>query len=91
METNIKKEHSLNLLNRQKLDLTGVVDVISFNEDNVILNTKLGTLNIKGKNMRVNKLNVDNGDMTIAGEILSLVYLTKEASNKESVLKKLFK
>ncbi|HCL50413.1 MAG TPA: sporulation protein YabP [Clostridiaceae bacterium] len=91
METNIKKEHSLNLLNRQKLDLTGVVDVISFNEDSVILNTKLGTLNIKGKNMRVNKLNVDNGDMTIAGEILSLVYLTKEASNKESVLKKLFK
>ncbi|HAZ37352.1 MAG TPA: sporulation protein YabP, partial [Clostridiaceae bacterium] len=61
METNIKKEHSLNLLNRQKLDLTGVVDVISFNEDSVILNTKLGTLNIKGKNMRVNKLNVDNG------------------------------
>lgn len=91
METNIKKEHSLNLLNRQKLDLTGVVDVISFNEDSVILNTNLGTLNIKGKNMRVNKLNVDNGDMTIAGEILSLVYLTKEASNKESVLKKLFK
>ncbi|HBG38449.1 MAG TPA: sporulation protein YabP [Clostridiaceae bacterium] len=91
METNIKKEHSLNLLNRQKLDLTGVVDVISFNEDSVILNTKLGTLNIKGKNMRVNKLNVDNGDMTIAGEILSLVYLTKEASNKESLLKKLFK
>ncbi|HBF76386.1 MAG TPA: sporulation protein YabP, partial [Clostridiaceae bacterium] len=82
METNIKKEHSLNLLNRQKLDLTGVVDVISFNEDSVILNTKLGTLNIKGKNMRVNKLNVDKGDMTIAGEILSLVYLTKEASNK---------
>jgi sporulation protein YabP len=77
--------------NRQKIDISGVTRVITFNEDNVILNTIMGTIEMKGKGMKVNKLNVDTGDMLIEGEITSLVYSSKEKGKKGNTLKKLFK
>lgn len=88
---NKKQSHIINIDNRQKIDITGVIDVITFNEQSVILNTVLGELSIKGKNMKVNKLNVDNGDMSIEGEMQSLTYVSKEIREKESLVKKLFK
>lgn len=92
MENNNNKTfsgHNIKLENRNKFEATGVINVLTFNEDNVILNTSLGILNIHGKNMKVNKLNVDNGDVTIVGEIYSLIYSSKEA--KGNFMKKLFK
>lgn len=88
---NNHKSHIVNIDNRQRVDITGVIEVITFNEQNVVLNTVLGGLNIKGKNMKVNKLNVDNGDMSIEGEVQSLTYVSKEVGEKESFVKKLFK
>jgi sporulation protein YabP len=85
------KNHVLHIDSRQKVDITGVTKVIAFNEDNVILSTVLGVLNIKGKNMKMNKLNVDNGDMSIEGEVVSFAYTSKDVEKKESMLKKLFK
>lgn len=91
MENKIKMPggHNIKIENRNRFEATGIINVLTFNEDTVILNTTLGVLNIKGKNMKVNKLNVDNGDIVIAGEISSLVYSSKEA--KGSFLKKMFK
>jgi sporulation protein YabP len=86
-----QNSHEIHIDNRKKLDITGVTRVITFNEDIVILHTIMGVLNIKGRDMKVNKLNVDNGDMSIEGEVYSLVYNTKDAEKKESILKKLFK
>lgn len=83
--------HVINIDNRQRITITGVTEVVTFNEENVILNTVLGGLNIKGKNMRVNKLNVDNGDMSIEGEFQSMNYVSKEVGERESFIKKLFK
>lgn len=83
--------HIIYIDNRQKVDITGVTTIITFNEENIILSTIMGGLNIKGKNLKVNKLNVDTGDMSIEGEILSITYTAKDASKKENMLKKLFK
>jgi sporulation protein YabP len=90
---NIKTQgnHAIHIDARQRLEITGVTQVVTFNEDSVILHTTMGTLNIKGKGMKVNKLNVDNGDMSIEGEIAALIYTNKETANKESIIKKLFK
>lgn len=85
------QNHIIHMENRQRIDITGVINATEFNEDNIILQTQMGNLNIKGKSLKVNKLNVDTGDMCIEGEILSLTYTSKEAGNKESILKKLFK
>ena len=55
------------LENRKKLILTGVEEVISFDDEKILLNTKLGFLTIKGSELKMNKLDVQNGDVIIVG------------------------
>ncbi|MGL4762772.1 MAG: sporulation protein YabP [Sarcina sp.] len=68
---------SLSLENRKKLSLTGVLEVISFDDQEINLNTNLGGLNITGENLKVNKLDVQNGDVVITGCIITIVYCKK--------------
>lgn len=80
------------LENRKKLALTGVIEVISFDEEKILLNTKLGALTIKGSGLKMNKLDVQNGDVIIVGDICYIVYSGKEAKReKESIIGRLFK
>ncbi len=89
--TKFQQNHSLYINNRESLDLTGVIKVVTFNEENVVLQTSMGGLSIKGKSMKVNKLNVDNGEMSIEGYVYSIFYNDKDSASKEKLLKKLFK
>lgn len=83
---------NLSLENRSKLVLTGVDEVMSFDEEKILLNTVLGSLVIKGQDLKMNKLDVQNGDVIIVGKINSMVYGGKEKTKKkESLLKRLFK
>ncbi|WP_123054820.1 sporulation protein YabP [Clostridium sp. JN-1] len=87
-----EKKSIMNIENRKKLTLSGVLEVVSFNEEQIILNTNLGTLSIKGSNLKMNKLDVQNGDVIIIGMINSCIYMSKEAKkSKESIISKLFK
>ena len=86
------KKSNLTLENRKRLALTGVVEVISFNENVIMLNTNLGSLTIKGEGLRMNKLDVQNGEVMIAGMINSCIYSGAEIKkDDESIFKKLFK
>jgi len=89
MEDEIKS--NLLLDSRKKLQLTGVLEVVSFDDGRIILNTKIGTLDIKGDSLKVNKLDVQNGEVIINGRINSMNYNDKNVSkNKENIIKKLF-
>lgn len=92
-ENTVKKleKHDLKMEGRKKVEISGVCEVINFNEENVILETSMGGLIIKGSNMKVNVLNVENGDMCIDGFINSLTYVSKDKTKKEGILKKMFK
>lgn len=80
------------LENREKLNITGVLDVLSFDDQIVILETELGLLTVKGENLRINKLSLDTSEVTIDGEISQLSYSEKNMSEKSgSFLNKLFK
>ncbi|MBL4930629.1 MULTISPECIES: sporulation protein YabP [Clostridium] len=88
----IQKESSIRLENRKKLALTGVLEVLSFDEEKIELNTNEGLLVIKGQELKMNKLDVENGDVIIAGLIYSMIYSGKEVKKeKEALLKRLFK
>ena len=50
------------LENREKLSISGVLDVLSFDDQIVILETELGLLTIKGDNLRINKLSLDTAE-----------------------------
>jgi sporulation protein YabP len=83
---------NITLENRKKLILTGVEEVISFDDEKILLNTKLGFLTIKGSELKMNKLDVQNGDVIIIGNISSIVYSSKEVKKeKENIISKLFK
>lgn len=93
MEAKIEdKNNNLVLENRKKLVITGVNEVISFNDQAIILTTNLGSLTLKGKDLKMNKLDVQNGDIMITGKINSLEYSEKEnPKNKDSILNRLFR
>ena len=57
------------LENREKLNVSGVKDVLSFDDQMIIVQTTLGLLTIKGENLRVNKLNIDTSDFSVDGTI----------------------
>ena len=80
------------LENREKLNISGVLDVLSFDDQIVILETELGLLTVKGENLRINKLSLDTSEVTVDGEIFQLAYSEKENMEKSgSFLNKIFK
>ncbi len=82
---------NLILENREKLSISGVLDVLSFDDQIVILETELGMLTIKGEDLRINKLSIDTQDVIIEGNINSLSYSDKEERKSGNLLGKIFK
>ncbi len=83
---------NLILENRSKLSISGVLDVLSFDDQVVILETELGLLTVKGENIRINKLSIDTSEVIVEGDISSLSYSDKEADkSKGSFMSKIFK
>ena len=70
------------LENREKLTLSGVRDVLSFDDQIVIVETELGLLTIKGQNLKITKLSIDTGDVVVEGDILNLGYSEKTLDKK---------
>lgn len=83
---------NLVLENRNKLNITGVKDVLSFDDEVIIMETELGLLNVKGENLKINKLSIDTGDVIIEGEVSNLGYSDHSKREQEgNFLSKIFK
>ena len=83
---------NLILENRGKLSISGVNDVLSFDDQVVMVETELGLLTVKGENIRINKLSIDTSEVIIEGDISYLAYSDKELEkNKGSLISKIFK
>lgn len=91
MPNDIHKPHNLILESRKSLTISGVTDVDNFDEKTILLYTQMGELTIHGKNLHVNAMSVETGDMTIDGDIWSLVYGDKDKKGSLSFLGKLFR
>ena len=72
------------LENREKLNVSGVLDVLSFDDQIVIVETELGLLTIKGENLKINKLNIDTSEVTLDGNISSLLYSNSDSLKKNA-------
>lgn len=83
---------NLILENRGKLSISGVLDVLSFDDQVVMVETELGLLTIKGENLRITKLSIDTSEVIVEGNIGYLAYSNKEIEkNKTSLISKIFK
>ena len=83
--------HNAILENRSKLMLSGVTDVDSFDEQQIMLFTELGELTIKGENLHINEMSVESGNLSVEGDISALIYGDKNRKKKLTALGKLFK
>ena len=66
--------HALALDGRKKLTMTGVTEVVSFDDGYVVLRTELGMLTVQGMGLRLKALSTDGGQMAVTGEVSSLSY-----------------
>lgn len=77
-----KIAHTLTLTDRSRLLLTGVEDVIRFDEGAVVLATVAGTLAIEGEGLHIKQMNIDSREFAIEGKIGSLCYLDKRSKKR---------
>ena len=68
--------HSLIMEGRERLSISGVEDVESFDESGIVAHTTRGTLVIHGSSLHIGKLSLEAGDLAIDGVVDSLEYLS---------------
>ena len=66
--------HKLTLQERKSLTMTGVAEVISFEESLVVLNTSLGVLTVQGQELKLKTLSLEGGQVAVDGQISALIY-----------------
>jgi len=93
MDEKLGAAHKVTLNNRERGNLTGILDVISFDENTIVLDTDMGLLTIKGKDLHVSRLTLEKGEIDIEGRTDSFVYSSNESVRKsgQSLLARLFK
>ena len=90
-EKTVKQDQNLILENRKNLSISGITDVDSFDEKSIELYTQLGELTIQGRELHIDSMSVETGDMTITGAIWAIVYGDKDRKGPISALGKLFR
>ena len=93
LNSGIKKTHKLMVTNRRNCTLSGILEVVSFDIHEILLETEQGKLKIVGDDLHVNRLMLDKGEVDIDGKIDSFVYSdNKNAGEKtKNSLAKLFR
>lgn len=79
--------HGITLENRSRLIISGVLDVIGFDDETVLMETELGQLTVKGQNLKVLSFTVEVGTISVEGTVSALVYT---GTTKKGALKRLF-
>ena len=87
-EANHRVPHDLHLENRQKLSVSGVQEIESFDENTVVLLTSEGMLMIRGENLQLQALSIEGGQVAVQGLITSLDY--EEARKPGGFFRRLF-
>ena len=86
------RAHKVILMGRKTCGLNGIVDVLAFDVNEMIMETEQGMLMIKGSELHVTRLSLEKGEVDLEGRIDSLVYTErgKGAKRSESFAKRLF-
>ncbi len=89
--TRPRTRHTVTMDNRERVLVTGVSDVGSFNEQEVVLSTDSGELAISGEDLHMPKLNLDDGQLVVEGQIFALEYLETQAQKTKGFFSKVFR
>ena len=73
-QNSISRNHKLSLDNRKRSTMTGIKDVVEFDLNQVLLESVLGMIHIKGKDLKVTRLSLEKGEVDIEGTVDSVTY-----------------
>ena len=93
-ERNNRAEHIIEMQGRERLQIRGVRDVISFDEQAVVLETVCGSLAVEGSQLHIHVLNVEQGIVAMDGTVNSIGYFesaSADAPRKGGLLARLFR
>lgn len=92
IETSLKG-HCVTINNRSRTRITGVLDVISFDTEEIILETEEGRMQITGSGLQVKQLAIESGTVEIEGRPDTIQYTEdrKSCANNNSVLARFFR
>lgn len=85
------ENHIISIDNRERITVTEVSDVDSFNEQSILVSLKNGGLLIKGEKLHIQKLDLEEGKVIITGAIGSVAYTEKKDKQEKGFLKKILK
>ena len=66
--------HKLTLTERKTMTMTGVTEVVSFDENMVVLKTSLGLLTIHGQGLQLKNLSQEGGQVAVDGTVSAFIY-----------------
>lgn len=91
MEEELKNIHNIYIKNRNNINITGITKIISFDDEEFIIDTVYGQIEIIGSDLEIIKLDTIEGNITIKGLINSLKYLDNITNKENGMLSRLFK
>ena len=81
--------HTLSIFNRERLDVTSALEILSSSEKEVFVRLEKEVLQVFGEDLKINKLIPESKPLNITGKINGINYISKMA--KKSIFKKVFK
>ncbi len=80
MDENLKIPHSIVIDNREKLSAAGIKNVISFDDETLLLDSVMGRITVKGENLHIESFDTQSGDLSAEGKIQAVVYMNEVRS-----------
>ncbi|MBU5266108.1 sporulation protein YabP [Virgibacillus proomii] len=84
-------DHNVKINNRKNLEISGVKEVDSFDNEEFLLETVMGYLIVRGQNLQLKNLDVNEGSVVIKGKIYELSYIDEQQEKAKGFFSKLFK
>ena len=88
-QVNSSKEHTMTMENREKIFLSGIENVVSFDERTVTLNTALGAMTIEGEGLHILSLSLESGHVTVDGHVDAIYYENRTEKVKRGFFSRL--
>ena len=90
-DTNFEVKHDVFIKSRRRLEMTGISDVSSFDEEEIVVQADSFGVSIEGENLKIEKFNSENGELILNGSINGLFYYSKKPEKKKKSFIGIFK
>lgn len=84
------RAHMISLENRERASFSGVTDVESFNDEEVVMVTELGVIVLAGDQLHISRLNLEDGQLVVEGRIIAVEYIDSSKGAKRGLFGKVF-